>query len=148
MASISNKKHLQEYVYDFAVDGGTKDVNIVLSDKDGKSPIPVGALITDVTARVITDIEGTSSTCSWGNDDDEDGYSGTTIAEATLVSGFYVNGHDLDAALLWDGTNDHKLYVNVADADDGDFIFLISTADLTAGKIWFGVEYLMPSVLS
>ena len=58
-----------------------------------------------------------------------------------------MNGHDLDAALLWDGSNDHKLTPYVANADDGDFIVLISTAGLTAGKIWFGVEYIMPSVI-
>ena len=31
MSNISNKIHLAEYMYDFAVDGGTKDANIVLS---------------------------------------------------------------------------------------------------------------------
>lgn len=145
--SISNKIHLQEYVYDFAVDGGTKDSNINLHAKDGKSRIPVGAIIKGVTARVLTAVEGSSSTVSWGTDADEDGYSGTTIAEATLVQGFVTNGWDLDAPLLWDGTNDHPIYIDVDSAADGDFVMLISTADLTAGKIWFGVEYIMPSTV-
>lgn len=145
--SVSNRVHLQEYVYDFAVDGGTKDANIVLSAKDNASAIPVGAIITGVKAVVLTSVVGTSSTVSWGSVTDADGYSGTTIAEATLVDGFTVNGWDLDAALLWDTTNDHCITPVVADANAGAFVVLISTADLTAGKIWFGVEYIMPSLV-
>lgn len=147
MTVISNKIHLQEFIYDFAVDGGTKDANIVLSDKAGYDPIPVGAIIQSVTAVVVTAISGTSSTVSWGSVTDPDGYSGTTIAEATLVDNFLVNGWDLDAPLLWDGTNDHALTPRVADANAGAFALLISTADLTAGKMWFGVQYIMPSVI-
>jgi len=144
--SIKNMKHVQEYVYDFDVDGGVKDANIVLSDKDNKDPIPVGAVITGVMAKVVTAVESLgSATVSWGNDDDEDGYSGTTIAKTSLVDNAVFNGWDNGAALLWDDTNDHQIYVPVLDADDGDFIVLISTADLTAGKIVFMVEYLMPT---
>jgi len=148
MSGILNKRHLAEYVYDFAVDGGANGTNIVLSDKDGKGPIPAGAIITGVTAKVVTAVEGGgASTVSWGNDDAEDGYSGTTIAVATLADNFIVNGWDLDASLLWDGSNDHALYVNVAEAStDGAFIVLISGADLTAGKIVFMVDYLLPTL--
>lgn len=147
MSAISNKVHLAEYLYDFAVDGGVKDVNINLHAKDNKSAIPVGAIIKGVTSRVLTAVSGTSSTVSWGTDADEDGYSGTTIAEATLVQGFVSNGWDLAAPLLWDDTNDHAIYIDVDSAADGEFVVLISTANLTAGKIWFGVEYIMPSEL-
>lgn len=145
--SISNRIHLQEYVYDFAVDGGVSGANIVLSNKDGSSAIPVGAIIKSVNAVVLTSVVGTSSTVSWGSITDPDGYSGTTIAEATLVDGFSVNGWDLGAELLWDDSNDHALTPVVADANAGGFAVLISTADLTAGKIWFGVEYIMPSLV-
>lgn len=136
---------VQEYVYDFAVDGGVKDVAIVLSDKDGVAGIPIGAIIKGVTAIVETAVtSGGSATAAWGNADDADGYSGTTIAKATLVADFVVNGWDLTAALLWDDTNDHAIYFPVINADDGAFEFLISTADLTAGKINFMVEYYFP----
>ena len=148
MASISNKIHLQEYVYDFAVDGGANGSNIVLSNKAGYDPIPVGAIINSVKAVVTTACTSAgSATVSWGSVTDPDGYSGTTIAVATLVDNFLVNGWDLDAELLWDGTNDHALTPRVADANAGAFAVLISTADLTAGKIWFGVEYIMPSFI-
>ncbi len=145
MSVISNRIHLAEFMYDFSVDGGGNGSNIVLSDKDGKAPIPVGAIIQSVNAVVLTDVEGSSSTVSWGSVTDVDGYSGTTIAEATLVDGFTVNGWDLGAALLWDDSNDHQLTPVVADANAGAFALLISVADLTAGKIWFGVQYIMPS---
>jgi hypothetical protein len=145
MSGIKNKRHTAEYVYDFAVDGGTKDANIVLSDKDGKAPIPIGAIVTGVTAKVLTaPLSAGAATVSWGNDDDEDGYSGTTIAKATLAINTVFNGWDNAAALLWDDTNDHPIHFPVLNADDGDFIVLISTADLTAGKIVFFVDYYLP----
>ena len=147
MAHRNDGKHVQEYVYDFAVDGGTNASAISLHDKARAAVIPVGAIITDVTAKIVTACTSAgSATVAWGNGDDADGYSGTTIAVATLVDNFLVNGHDLDAALLWDGTNDHKLYVTVLTAADGQFKLLISTADLTAGKIIFMVEYLLPTL--
>jgi hypothetical protein len=147
MAGVKNGIHVQEYVYDFDVDGGTKDANIVLSSKAGVANIPIGAIIKSVTAKVVTAISGTSSTVSWGTSSTANGYSGTTIAEATLVDNFVVNGWDLDASLLWDGTNDHPLTPYVSSAATGSFVVLISTADLTAGKIVFGVEYWLPTEL-
>ena len=70
MPHLNAGKHVQEYVYDFAVDGGVKDVAINLHAKDNKGVIPVGAIITDVTAKVVTAIVGSSSTVAWGNGDD------------------------------------------------------------------------------
>ena len=147
MSSISNKVLLQEYEYDFAVDGGTNGSNILLSDKDGKSNIPVGAIIKSVFGKVITDFAGSSTTVSWGTSATADGYSGTAIAEATLVPDFLVNGWDLGGSLLWDDTNDHMLTPYVVDAAAGSFAILINVADLTAGKMIFVVEYIMPSVI-
>ena len=136
---------VQEYVYDFAEDGGVKDVAIVLSDKDGFDPLPIGAITKGVTADVQTAVtSGGAATVAWGNNDDADGYSGTTIAKATLVADFIANGWDNAAALIWDDTNDHAIYPKVLDAADGAFELLISTADLTAGKIVFMVEYYFP----
>jgi len=142
---LNDGKKVQEYIYDFAVDGGAVS-EIFLSAKAGKKPIPIGSIITAVTAKVITAVVGTTSTLAWGNDDDPDGYSGTAIAEATLVADFVVNGWDLGAALLWDDINDHQLYVTVLNADDGDFSVTIGTNALTAGKVIFMVEYLAPSL--
>jgi hypothetical protein len=142
--SIKNMRHVQEYVYDFAVDGGAQG-DIELSAKAGKAPIPIGAIITGVTAKVITECtSGGSATIAWGNDDDEDGYSGATPAVSGFGANTIHNGWDNASALLWDDSNDHQIFVNVADADDGEFFVQIATADLTAGKIVFLVDYLMP----
>ena len=54
MSVISNQVHLQEYIYDFAKDGGVAASNIVLSNKAGYDPIPVGAIIKGVKAVVVT----------------------------------------------------------------------------------------------
>jgi hypothetical protein len=139
--------NVQKYVYDFSVDGGVKDVAIVLSDKDTKEPIPVGAIITGVTAHVATACGSSgSATVVWGNGDDADGYSGTLIAVGSLSLNAVFNGWDNAAALLWDDTNDHPIYFYVADADDGAFKVLIQTENLNAGKIVFSVSYFMPGV--
>lgn len=139
--------HVQEYVYDFAADGGVNGSNITLSAKDNKDPLPLGSIIKGVTAKVITAIVGSgSSTVSWGIEGTANGYSGTTIAEATLVDNFIVNGWDRGASLLWDDTDDHALYPNVSSEAKGGLVLLISTADLTAGKMIFLVEYLRPSL--
>lgn len=136
---------VQEYVYDFAVDGGSQG-EIFLSSKDNKAPIPNGALITEVWAVVETAVtSGGSATLAWGNDDDPDGYSGTAIGKASLTANAVFNGWDNGAALLWDDTNDHALGVRVVNEDDGEFSVTIGTADLTAGKVVFLVKYMMPS---
>ncbi len=146
MSGILNKRHIAEYVYDFSVDGGTKDSAISLHSKDGKAVIPVGAIITGVTAKVVDACtSGGSATVEWGSGDDSDGYSGTAIAVGSLTDNAVFNGWDNAAALLWDDTNKHIIYQNVSTAADGQFKILINVADLTAGKIVFVVDYILPT---
>jgi hypothetical protein len=143
---IKGQLNVKEYVYDFAVDGGsTGTVN--LHAKNGASVVPIGAVIQRVTAYIETAVTSAgSATVAWGNGDDADGFSGSAIAKASLTANAVFNGWDNAAALLWDDTNDHQIYQYVADAADGQMIVTIGTADLTAGKIRIVVEYLMPGV--
>lgn len=138
--------HVQEYVYDFEVDGGAVG-EIFLSSKAGYAPIPNGAIIKAVTAKVVTAFtSGGSATLAWGNDDDPDGYSGSAIAVASLTDNAVFNGWDNGAALLWDDTNDHQIPVAVVNEDDGEVSVSIATAAMTAGKMILLVEYLLPSL--
>ncbi len=139
---------VMQYLYDFAEDGGVKDVQIVLSDKPGKIPLPVGALVKNVTAVVlVAPLSTGSATVEWGNDD-TDGYSGTAVAKATLAINYAYNGKSGTApgALLWDDTNDAEKAYRIADSTKGKFGVLINVENLTAGKILFLVEFLMGSV--
>lgn len=143
--TILNKFHVNEYVYDFAVDGGTVGAKN-LHAKDNKAVLPVGAIIKAVTAKVVTQCTSTgSATVAWGNGNDADGFSGSAIAVASLTDNALFNGWDNAAALLWDDTNDHPIPVNVDAAAAGQFIMTIGTEALTAGKIVFIVEFLMPT---
>lgn len=142
--AIGNRKVIQEYLYDFDVDGGGNGANIVLSSKDGVDVLPIGAIVTGVTAHCLTNVAGTSSTISWGNDT-ADGYSGTTIAEATFTENYVMDHATVGGSHLWDDSNYHMIPYRIADAATGVFNFLISVADLTAGKIRFFVEYISPS---
>jgi len=145
MSFSNDGVHVQEYLYDFAVDGGSTAAAINLSDKAGYDQLPDGAIVKGVTALVLTSLSGSSSTFSWGDETDVDGYSGSAIAEATLVAGYVANGEDNGAVLLWDDTNDHRLYPYANTAAKRGFTVTIGTADLTAGKVVFMVEYYLPS---
>lgn len=146
MAFKNDGVQVQEYVYDFSADGGAQG-SIVLSSKAGYDPLPVGAIVKHVTAKVVTGVtSGGSATCEWGNGDDTDGYSGTAIAKATLVANYVCNEAMGAGALLWDNTNDANVPLYIDDATTGNFTFKINTADLTAGKIIFLVEYYLPSL--
>lgn len=134
---------VQEYLYDFAVDGGATGA-ISLSSKAGYSSLPEGAVVRSVVAIVETAVEGTSSTLAWGNGASAAGYHGA-VAEAALTANSVHNEQDATAALLWDDTNDHQIYYRVGSASNTqDFAVTVGTADLTAGKVRFAVEYLMP----
>ena len=142
---VKGQLNIAEYVYDFDVDGGATGT-IVLSSKDGKGVIPTGAVIKSVTAFVATACtSGGSATISWGNDD-VDGFSGTALAVDGFTANATFNGYDNDAALLWDTTNDHPIYPAIVSAAKGVFNIVIGTAALTAGKIVFTVEYLLPGI--
>lgn len=135
--------NVQEYIYDFAIDGGLVST-IDLSAKAGYSPMPSGAVISKVSLKVITAVVGSSSTVACGNTTDPNGYM-EAIAEATLVDE-YVTGTGAQAgALLWDDTNDHPIPFLVNSDNDGVFSIDIATGALTAGKVVFWVEYYMPS---
>lgn len=145
---MKNQYCVQEYVYDFAVDGGAQGT-LVLSNKNGKNPLPVGAIVKEVTAQVVTACtSGGSATVAWGNGDDTDGYTthGSPVAVASLTLNAVFNAASLDSALLWDGTNDHYIPLYIDDATTGNFSMVIGGADLTAGKIVFIVEYLYPAI--
>lgn len=145
---VKGKINVQEYVYDFAVDGGTKDANIALHAKDGKAALPIGSIVMDVVAQVVTQpTSAGSATVSWGSEDDEDGYSGTTIAIASLTdNSIWSRGVQGSEALIWDDTNDHPIHPYIGTANQAEFNVLISTADLTAGKIVFTVTYIEPGI--
>ena len=128
MSVFKNEMLSQEYVYDFAVDGGLVST-IELSAKAGYKQLPLGAIVKNVYAVVETAVlSGGSATVAWGNTD-VDGYSGTAKAKAVLIA---------DAAFTGNGTLIPSVVV------DGAFNVSIAVAALTAGKVFFMVEYTMP----
>jgi len=81
MAFQNDGLMVQEYTYDFAVDGGAQG-SIILNAKSGAHNIPVGAVVKEVGALVLTSVTSLgSATCEWGTSADTDGYSGTAIAK-------------------------------------------------------------------
>lgn len=146
MVSANDGVLVQEFVYDVAVDGGALGEK-ALHAKANSAVIPVGAIIRQVVAHVVTACTSTgSATVVWGNGNDKDGYSGTLIAVATLADNYVNNAWENGSVLLWDNTDDHPIYINVLDAAAGQFIVTVATEVLATGKIIFAVEYYMPSL--
>lgn len=130
MSVIKSKLLSEEYVYDFAVDGGAIG-NIDLSAKEGYKLLPAGAIVQEVHSWVETACtSGGSATVSWGDGSDVDGYSGTAKAVAALT---------LNAAFAGAGALVPSYAVNE------EFTVSIAVAALTAGKVRFIVSYYLPA---
>ena len=137
------EKNLMKYVYDFDVDGGAAS-EIVLASKDGFNLLPNGAIVTDVFLKVVTACTSAgSATVDVGDSDDTNGYM-ESIAVATLADNAVIRAGEYAGAKIWDDTNDHKLARLCDSATERAFSITIGTAALTAGKILFYVEYLVP----
>lgn len=137
---------VEPYVYD-ATEDATAVGEVFLSSKAGKDPLPVGAIVQQCVAKVVTAVTSSgSATMIWGNDDDPDGYSGSAIGKANLTANAIFNGWDSGAALLWDDTNDHPIYFHVADEDDGEVSVTIGGEALDTGKVALFLHFLYPNL--
>lgn len=145
MPSKNSNVHVQEYVYDFSVSGGTNGSAIALDGLTNKEPIPVGAIIKDVNVWVETALtSGAAATISLGNGDSATGYL-SAVAYTSFSANAVLGASGQASSLLWDDSNHNIEPFYVADADDGSIDFLINDADLTAGKLTVLVEYYFPS---
>ncbi len=140
-----NEKHVQEYVWDYTVSGGSSAAAIELSAISGKDDLPTGAIVEKVSWKVVTALSSsTNASVTVGNGDDSDGYM-VAAAYATLGSNVVSNTYQSGGALLWDDTNDAPKALYIDDATTGNLKIAFNT-DVTAGKILFFVEYFMPSL--
>jgi len=142
---MKNLYNITEFLYDRTVDSGAIGT-VVLSDKNGKNPLPVGAIVKNVTAKVIVaPVSVGAATISWGHST-VDAYSGTTIAIATLAINTLHNGQ-VAGSLIWDNANDSQIPLLVTDiTTTGTFKMAIATEVITAGKIVFVVEWIEPAI--
>lgn len=125
---------VQEYLYDFAVDGGAVST-INLTAKTGYEVLPVGAIVKSVHYHVITAMtSGGSATVSIGDTTSTARYLALTAFDNAAYALAKVAVNAIGAPLL------------VVAANDGKFGISIAVAALTAGKIQFFVEYILPSL--
>jgi len=120
----------QEFVYDFAVNGGAtgfKDLSSL-----GKR-ISAGAVIVDMYYRVdVAPTSGGSATIALGDVNDNDRYKAATAY------------NDAAYALNFVAKAAQGVPANITAADIGKMGILIETATLTAGKIKFLVSFYQP----
>lgn len=127
MSFIKGQLLVNEYEYDFAVDGGATGV-FNLSAKDNKSVMPVGAIRKATHVLVQTALVGVSASAKVG----------TTASDADFAADAGVATYSL-AAIFNDTT------AVVVGATSGDCLLTVSGAPLTAGKLKVLVEYYVPT---
>lgn len=114
--TLSNKK-VTKVTYDFAVDGGAQGtINL-------NGYLPANVLVTGVWIREVTNVTGASATIKL--------VCGSTDISAALTGTNIVTGV---ATLIGSAT---AVYVSTA----GQLKVTIATADVTAGKLEYFVEY-------
>ncbi|MBL0320679.1 MAG: hypothetical protein IPP74_15500 [Alphaproteobacteria bacterium] len=129
MAFKNDGPQVNEYVYDFAVDGGAVST-IDLSAKQGFAPLPSGAVVKSVHYKVVSALtSGGSATVSIGDANATARY----LALTAFDNAAYAAGNVAAAAI--------GVPMNVSAAARGQFGISIAVAALTAGKIVFFVEF-------
>ena len=124
---------VQEYLYDFAVDGGAVGT-IDLSDNAKRHALPVGAIVKAVHYRVLTAMtSGGAATLAIGDLDTAARYKAATAYNDAAYALNFVAAAAIGVPMLCDAAN------------DGKFAVTIAGAALTAGKIGFYVEYFFPA---
>jgi hypothetical protein len=116
---------VQEYEYDFAVDGGATGV-FTLSSKANKALLPDGCVIVNVVSHVIEALTGSGASAKIGH----------AGSDALYAANAAVASYSEDALFEY-ATN------VVADtANERSVILTVAGGALTAGKIKVLVEYL------
>lgn len=132
---LHKTKNAVKCVYDFAVLGGAIATIPLVDDQGNPCTLPLNAIVTNVTAYVITAVTSAgSSTTSLGSN-----IAGSVTdlmaatAKATLSIGAFVAGAPIGTAATWVGpvTAQAGSVVQVANA----------VAALTAGKVEYLIEY-------
>lgn len=127
MAHIKNQLVVQEYEYDFAVDGGATGVK-TLSSKANKTTLPEGAVRVQSHVLVQTALEGSSASAKVG----------TTASDADYAANAAVSSYTTNA-IFNDATS------VVVGSTSKNVILTISGAPLTAGKLKVLVSYILPN---
>lgn len=133
---VDRTKNAMVVVYDFDAQGGATGTLKLLDDQGNPAIFPQGAIITNVVANVITDLtSGGLATVSLGLLTTTDLLAATNFDDLT---GF-VAGVPVGTAASWVGP--------VTATEPGSQITAtIGVAALTAGKVYFNIEYVINSL--
>jgi hypothetical protein len=141
MGYQKNKEIDFVYEYDFAVSGGA--VSAITLVNKGINALESGLVIKDIMVNVETALtSGGSATITMGNVGDPDGYFVDFYSAATL--GAVLTAGDRAGALVWDDTNDHKIYYKLDSANNAIPTITVGTAALTAGKFKVYIKAVKP----
>jgi len=127
MAHEKNLVLVQEYEYDFAVDGGATGV-IDLSAKANKTVLPTGAVRISSHVIVQTPFLGSGASAKFG----------TSASDVDYAANAAVASYSQDAIF-----NDATAIV--VGATSGDCLLTIGGAALTAGKAKVLIEFIVPN---
>ena len=131
---LKGTKQVAKATYDFATDGGTFGAG----NEIDLFSLAANIIVHDAWFEVETAVVGTLSTLEVGITGGDTDSIIKQLAEAVLVAD-YVSNDDDKGVSLWDDTNDSNDRYKVTSATV--LSLLIGTADLSAGRVHFYVEY-------
>lgn len=136
---IDRTKNMLRAVYDFSVLGGAVGNILLVDDQGNPATLPQGAIVTNVSLHIVTAVtSGGAATLSLGSNIAAAvaDLLGAT-AKATLVPTFLA-GIPVGTVATWIGP--------VTAVNGSQLQVAVGTAALTAGKIYFMVEYTQSSL--
>lgn len=125
---------MMKAIYDFGVSGGVQGDIALLDDGGNAAILPLGAVVTEVLAYVVTAVTSAgSATVALKLLAGGDMMAAT--AKASLTIGAFIDGVPVGTAATTKGP--------VVSATGTQLKATVGTADLTAGKIQFFVRYVI-----
>lgn len=132
LAASQGMLHTQEFVYDFAVHGGT--AGAIAIDGPNGAQLPLGAVIFDVLGVTETALAGATATIALG----------TSAAAASFMAAHAVALFDTAGKVVGQAVIPTTC-VRADGSTTRDVKVTIATANLTAGKIRYIFRYYIPS---
>ena len=127
MSAFRNEIHVAEYEYDYSVDGGATGV-YVLSSKDNKASLPLGAVVKEVQVIGQTALAGSGASAKIGH------ASNDALYKAQVTATLY------NASACFSYSTPFQ-----AKGNNRDVRMTVAGAALTAGKLKVLVEYILPN---
>jgi len=140
-----SERIIKEFVYDFSKDAGTIGTQSLKAVGPNGNTFDEGLLIVDLFVVVEAAVTSAGTpTVTIGNTSSSTGYMADIFSKVGAINSTVRSG-EVDGSFIWDTTNDSaKAYRIGSAANVQDLTLSIGTAALTAGRLRFIIEGVLP----